>query len=91
MNTCKTCAHWRAYTGPGKQQVGGYCQSEKIIEDREGRFEPDALVYSYCEGGRFWTGPEFGCVHHTPTADSAPDSPKTPVSHPETTHPTRQS
>lgn len=23
----------------------------------------DALIYEYSEGGRFWVGPNFGCVH----------------------------
>jgi hypothetical protein len=26
------------------------------------------LIYEYSEGGVFWTGPDFGCVHHQSAA-----------------------
>lgn len=67
MKTCKDCKHWRAegdmgratYDPIGKQ--GGYCFSTKLTE--ESPYELDALVYSFAEGGAFWTGPNFGCIH----------------------------
>lgn len=69
MERCKTCKHWDRATVqsfPGwpdnGQNSGGYCRSDLMTE--EGGYAPNALVYSYCEGGRFWTGPEFGCVNH---------------------------
>ena len=69
MNHCKTCKHWtrfrEKYPGAYKSpdvDAGGICQSSKLVE--EGAHGADMLVYSYAEGGEFWTGPEFGCVHH---------------------------
>lgn len=67
MNTCKTCAHWGeidAYDWNELRKIGGYCNSEKLRETSEDAYDSDALVYSYDEGGRFWTGPDFGCIHH---------------------------
>lgn len=64
---CKTCVHW-VQNEDAKHEFadGGYCGHGKVGEDyySEEAYQPDALVYSYLEGGRFWTGPEFGCVHH---------------------------
>ena len=68
MNTCKTCVHWNqaiaaAYRGPAES--GGFCKQEKITEEYgDSSYTNDAMVYSYHEGGSFWTGPDFGCVHH---------------------------
>lgn len=66
MSTCKTCKLWekcgpKSY--PTRQGVGGYCTSPKLVEG-VGLYERDTLEYSYNEGGSFWTGPDFGCVHH---------------------------
>ena len=74
MNTCKTCKHWTPYAVayPGgwhmdpEQRAGGYCKTDKITEYWYGSYKPDQLVYSYMEGGTFWTGPNFGCIHHSP-------------------------
>jgi hypothetical protein len=54
---CETCK-WRS--------EGGYCENnEKILEgDHWEKNKEDQLVYSYQEGGSFWVGPKFGCVHH---------------------------
>jgi hypothetical protein len=35
---------------------------EGRLEDDNGE-EKDMLVYPYLEGGWFWVGPLFGCVH----------------------------
>lgn len=71
MKTCITCAKWVAYdkhypggSAVGAKRAGGYCTSSKIVENYEDKYDPDMLVYPYCEGGEFWTGPNFGCVHH---------------------------
>jgi hypothetical protein len=68
MNRCKTCMHWQPIE---RADCGGFCGNvEKIHEDdsKPGHeFGQDHLVYSYYESGSFWTGPEFGCVHHTQT------------------------
>ena len=43
---------------------------EKIHEPGYGNLEQkdpgteDHLVYDYYEGGDFWVGENFGCVHH---------------------------
>ena len=70
MNHCKTCKHWtrvqEKYPGAFKSpdvNAGGICGSEKLTEDW-GEHGADMLVYSYPEGGEFWAGPDFGCVHH---------------------------
>jgi hypothetical protein len=70
MERCKTCKHWEPYiiehpfSGSTDERAGGFCESEKITEDYGRGFGPDMLVYTYTEGGAFWTGPEFGCVLH---------------------------
>ena len=70
MNHCKTCKHWtrvqEKYPDAFKsldENAGGICGSEKLTEDW-GEHGADMLVYSYPEGGEFWTGLDFGCVHH---------------------------
>ena len=69
MKTCKTCKWWNADKTQNRPPfTGGICgNSEKIREDGGSDYPVDALVYSYDEGGWFWTGPEFGCVHHYPS------------------------
>lgn len=57
---CQTCWHWE----PEAEYGGGYCKSPGLTEDVGGMRGADALVYSFFEGGLFWTGPMFGCVHH---------------------------
>ena len=67
MERCKTCKHWErgsANYADKDEHAGGFCRSEKIGEDHGQGFKPDTLVYSYDEGGSFWTGAEFGCVNH---------------------------
>jgi hypothetical protein len=56
--TCQTCKH---------RDAGGYCNSDKLQEDWGNCTEDqksDMLLYSFMESGRFWTGPNFGCIHH---------------------------
>lgn len=59
IGRCKTC---RLRTDDG------YCTSLKIREDDFGAAPKldDELVYSYYEGGSFWVGQNFGCVHWEP-------------------------
>ena len=54
---CKTCKH---------RDEKGYCGNEKISEDygQSNKDKTDMLIYDYSEGGGFWVGQEFGCVHH---------------------------
>jgi len=68
MNKCKTCKwHKEDPKSNGWEEQGRDCTCPKIRED-EGNdsYEDDALVYSYPEGGYFWTGDNFGCIHHEP-------------------------
>ena len=63
-NTCNTCKHWRNAEKEFRDEVaGGFCNNKKITESFDIR-KRDWLVYSYNEGGSFWTGPDFGCIHH---------------------------
>lgn len=72
METCKTCKHWKPKNGnfpltdPRRNEgEGGLCSSNKLCEWGPNSYQPDALVYPYSEGSEaFWTGPDFGCVHH---------------------------
>jgi len=45
----------------------GECTNDKFYEEGtrpDGKeHQPDHLVYSYHEGGGFWVGEKFGCVH----------------------------
>jgi hypothetical protein len=63
MKTCKTCKHWMPYSDkyPKRRAL---CKSEKLVEDWGDNYGADMLVYEYSGGGAFWTGPDFGCVHH---------------------------
>lgn len=64
IGRCKDC-RWR--------KEDGYCWNvEKICEDcyldysdKSKNEEEDRLIYDYDEGGGFWVGPNFGCVHWT--------------------------
>jgi len=39
------------------------CGSAKFTQGAQSGSEPDELRYSYDEGGSFYVGPQFGCVH----------------------------
>jgi hypothetical protein len=71
MNTCKTCK-WHKPTPYDKHRPhGGWCECPKLHEDGcppegEAEYSKDHLVYIYNESGGFWTGDDFGCVHHRP-------------------------
>lgn len=53
---CKDCKH---------RDNRGHCRSDKLDEDYwyDDEYKKDMLIYSYTEGGRFWVGEYFGCVH----------------------------
>jgi hypothetical protein len=55
--TCKNCKYRDQYTA---------CCNPNLKEADEpelGTLEGDKLVYPYNEGGAFYVGPDFGCVH----------------------------
>ena len=56
MNTCGTCVF---------RSVDGWCDSTKLSDRRRlpANTKHDMLFYSYEEGGGFWVGKDFGCVH----------------------------
>ena len=59
MNRCGTCNH---------RDSDGHCTNEHIHEDDYDKRSVDkdkCLIYSYYEGGSFWVGKNFGCVHHS--------------------------
>lgn len=64
MNYCETCkyaAKRLRYDGVELLR----CTNEHLTEDYGyASFGEDTLVYDYSEGGGFWVGPKFGCVHH---------------------------
>jgi len=69
MNRCKTCKFRNANDvctntklADNVQWPGGYYDNEE--EERENREQiKDMLLYSYDEGGSFFVGEDFGCVH----------------------------
>jgi len=71
MNNCKTCKWHKEdpWIVEPVKSMGSNCTCPKLREDDgygTGAFTIDALVYSYPEDGKFWTGNEFGCIHHQP-------------------------
>ena len=73
MERCKTCKYWTPTNGnfpSGDRRKpegdGGQCHHDKLAESwGPDSYSNDALVYPYSEGAKtFWTGPNFGCVHH---------------------------
>lgn len=58
MGLCKTCQY---------RNSDGYCTSEKLSEDysQSDDKRADMLIYDYSEGGGFWVGERFGCIHHS--------------------------
>lgn len=45
----------------------GICTNGKLDESHNysGEQKKDMLIYSYTEGGTFWVGERFGCIHFT--------------------------
>jgi hypothetical protein len=63
---CRTCKHALPECKDVHCPIGYYeCTSEKIRESGyPTETTEDSLVYSYDEGGAFYVGARFGCVHH---------------------------
>lgn len=63
---CATCKHWTDDTHYMGVKHVRRCASPKLAEPADTPNDVDTsdmLFYSYDEGGRFYTGPRFGCVH----------------------------
>ena len=68
MRTCSTCIPWNEGQYHWLNEDCMQCTSEKLVEEQaEG--QDDCLVYDYSEGGSFYTGPNFGCIHHEKKED----------------------
>lgn len=73
MKTCNSCKFWtnKSDNNPFSNANIGKCACNKISEhdDNDKTFrksdKEDMLIYEYYEGGSFFTGKDFGCVHHT--------------------------
>lgn len=64
MNTCDTCKWWKPTPHRSATvKFGHRCESDKLYEDGDNDQPEDALMYPYFEGGSFYPGPKFGCVH----------------------------
>lgn len=67
MNTCKTCNFWRFTPKEDVDQSKirrCYCPSIRNAEYGLETIPSDGLTYGYDEGAAFYTGPDFGCIHH---------------------------
>lgn len=62
---CKTCIHWVKHPNFGNEII---CNSTKLDEGigQSADKNKDMLIYEYDEGGSFYPGEDFGCVHHEP-------------------------
>ena len=70
---CKNCKHWEPCIPAANeeklkfapmQSLGGWCNNENLKERfGDSAHTENSLVYSYEEGGGFWTGAKFGCVN----------------------------
>ena len=72
MKYCETCVFYTKETRMIRlKRTGGWCESPKIVEGWCKSYEEmnDMLIYHYDEGGSFWVGPKFGCVHHKTKGD----------------------
>ena len=68
--TCKTCKFFKVETHTSSSGYTSHrikCSSEKFSDDYNQPKEEskDMLLYSYQENGKFYPGPDFGCIHHT--------------------------
>ncbi len=59
---CKTCKWWGIQPNPSGDKASRECMNwAKIGHNTTGL---DAVTYSGKKCGSFWTGLDFGCVHH---------------------------
>lgn len=71
MNTCKECKWWDAIGEDDEREYPLHrrCQNPKFVERCPNPYvsdEPDpgdSMIYCYEEGGAFYPGPDFGCIH----------------------------
>lgn len=66
MGYCKDCTFRNAENRKGNKSS---CVCPKLTDDSYDSDEynaDDSLVYSYDEGGVFYVGDKFGCIHWMP-------------------------
>ena len=61
--TCKTCKWWDTVEIAEHFRRHRACHSPKLMPPDDAEYGTDTLLY-YDEGSKFWSGPDFGCVHH---------------------------
>lgn len=69
MGYCKDCKFREAQPSPLKANKH-LCTCPKLTSDSydsKEYYKDDALIYEYDEGGGFYVGDRFGCVHWMPT------------------------
>lgn len=70
MSTCKTCRFWKR-SKDEHEPWEGFCGHVKFVYDEP--LPKDGLKYwdyeRYSAG--FYTGEDFGCIHHSPFAASS--------------------
>jgi len=59
MNTCEYC-DWR--------NKKGFCENPNFSDDFTEK-KDNMLIYTIYEGGAFWVGKDFGCIHFTDKVD----------------------
>ncbi len=64
MKTCRTCKHWASVPDNYYRGFDHSCESPKFNEGGSRTGETDCMSYPYEEGGGFFPGPDFGCIHH---------------------------
>ena len=69
-NICSTCKYWNApETLEDWFENWGTCECSKIlssytINTRDNNISSDSMITENYEGWGFFTGPDFGCIHH---------------------------
>lgn len=66
MNTCDTCRFWKVYQTSNGRSMAGECQCVKLAT---GTHPAEDGMACAPEVGQFvspYTGPRFGCIHHSP-------------------------
>jgi hypothetical protein len=74
IGRCRTCAHWKP--GSAYRATLGSCGRVEdadaftpyVVPSYRREPAPDTMAVGTDGGFTFVTGPEFGCVHHTPAS-----------------------
>ena len=60
---CENCKWWEDHSHSTIYHDFKMCGNGKLREEWREEGEEDCLLYSYTEGGCFYPGPKFGCIH----------------------------